>query len=67
MPFRINKVGSVWKIYKLDENRYATREFKTRAAAINMAKNWTLYRREHGYKIIEAKPDVYYFIPTGMV
>tara|TARA_R100000781_G_C4051986_1_gene117943 strand:+ start:432 stop:620 length:189 start_codon:yes stop_codon:yes gene_type:complete len=46
MPFRVDKVGDVWKLFKLKEKSYAKVNFKSRMSAISAGKNYMRYRKE---------------------
>ena len=49
MPYKVVKKGDVYKLYKMSEKKYSKINFKTKATAINQAKNWMRYRREIPY------------------
>lgn len=51
MPFKIVRVGQNWKIYKLDDKKYAKPKFKTRQAAVNQARNWIRYAHRSPFRI----------------
>lgn len=43
MPFRIDKVGNVYKIYNLEKKKYSKVNFKTKQSATNQKNNWLRY------------------------
>lgn len=49
MPYRVDKKGEYYYLYKLKEKIYANKRFHSRQSAINMAKVWMNYRRERPY------------------
>jgi len=59
MPFEVKKVGKSYKLWKINEKKYAKVKFKTKKTAINQAKNYMRYRKENpivvGNKILNRK------------
>jgi len=46
MPFRVDKVDDVFKLYNLEKKQYTKRSFKTRQAANNMKKVYMSYDKK---------------------
>jgi len=61
MPFEVKKVGKSYKLWKINEKKYAKVKFKTKKTAINQAKNYMRYRKENpivvGNKILNRKSN----------
>lgn len=55
MPFQIVQVGKYWKIFKLDDQKFAKPRFRTYTAARNQAKNWMRYHNRQPFKIKKIK------------
>tara|TARA_R110002167_G_scaffold33431_2_gene107326 strand:- start:1168 stop:1353 length:186 start_codon:yes stop_codon:yes gene_type:complete len=49
MPFRIDKVGDEYKLYRLKQKNYVNVKFKSRMSAISAGKNYMRYRKEVPY------------------
>lgn len=62
MPFKIVKLGSVWKIRKTysigdkRKNHYINKQFKTRDSAIKVAKGYVRFRR--GLPVVDYKNNI---------
>lgn len=49
MPFRIDKVGDEYKLYRIKQKNYVNVKFKSRMSAISAGKNYMRYRKEVPY------------------
>ncbi len=46
MPFEVRQRGEYWVLFKIKEGVYAKSKFRSKAAAVNQAKNWMRWRFE---------------------
>lgn len=46
MPFRVDKVGTKYKLYNLDKKQYTKKSFNTRESANNMKRTYMNYHKK---------------------
>ena len=49
MQFEVRKVGRFYRLWKINEKKYAGGHFVNKITAINQGLNWLRYRGEKGY------------------
>ena len=55
MPFRIDKVGSKFKLFNLKKKEYAKKEFNSKEGAIGFGKNSIRFREKKNSKVVGNK------------
>ena len=59
MPYRIDKVGDVYKLWNIDKKEYVKRFFKARASATNAGKQYIKFREKRKAKVVDGR----YIVP----